>query len=142
MKQGADRPPSRGAAPPGNDFRGAARAFFSVALAVGAFATVAYATGTTVCPLKRLTGVPCASCGSTRAAFSLLSGDVPAAFAFNPLAALLMVVAVPAAALSCAIFGVARTKAAVASFFRSPLSWILVVASLCANWAYVIWHGN
>jgi hypothetical protein len=38
------------------------------------------------CPFRELTGLPCLSCGTTRAALSLLGGDLAAALRFNPLA--------------------------------------------------------
>lgn len=142
VNQKAEGASSRGAASYGSESRGAARAFLVAVVAVGVFAAAAYLTGTTVCPLKRLIGVPCASCGSTRAAFALLSGDIPGAFAFNPLAAFLMVAVLPVAALSFAAFGFDRTKSVAASFLRRPLSWVFAVAAVAANWAYVIRHGN
>ena len=37
------------------------------------------------CPLRALTGFYCPGCGSTRALFDLLHGDVPGALAMNPL---------------------------------------------------------
>ena len=41
------------------------------------------------CPFRRLTGLPCLSCGTTRAALALLGGDLTAAFHFNPISAAL-----------------------------------------------------
>ena len=38
------------------------------------------------CPFKKMTGLPCLSCGTSRAALSLLGGDFASAFHFNPLA--------------------------------------------------------
>jgi hypothetical protein len=40
------------------------------------------------CPFRALTGVPCLSCGTTRAAMALLDGRVVDALLVNPLAAL------------------------------------------------------
>jgi len=40
------------------------------------------------CAFRALTGVPCLSCGTTRAAVALLHGDLGAALIVNPLAAL------------------------------------------------------
>src|SRR5262245_55658791 len=39
-----------------------------------------------VCVFKAVTGWPCPTCGSTRAVGRLLEGDLPGAFAMNPLA--------------------------------------------------------
>jgi hypothetical protein len=38
------------------------------------------------CPFRALTGLPCLSCGTTRAAVAVLHGDVLGALATNPLA--------------------------------------------------------
>ena len=45
------------------------------------------------CPFHRLTGWWCPLCGGTRMGAALLSGNVPAAFAFNPMAFAALVVA-------------------------------------------------
>lgn len=37
-----------------------------------------------VCVLKRTTGIPCPSCGSTRSMLSLLHGDIVRAWLWNP----------------------------------------------------------
>jgi len=41
------------------------------------------------CPMKRLTDVPCPSCGSTRSVVSLLRGNVSEALYWNPLGAVM-----------------------------------------------------
>lgn len=46
------------------------------------------------CPLKLATGWDCPLCGGTRMAAALLHGDVTAAFVYNPLALIGLVVAV------------------------------------------------
>lgn len=40
------------------------------------------------CPLRDVTGVPCPSCGTTRAIFALAAGNLGDALRWNPLAAL------------------------------------------------------
>ena len=40
--------------------------------------------GDSLCLLRAVTGTDCPSCGATRAAFALLSGDAAAAWAANP----------------------------------------------------------
>jgi hypothetical protein len=37
------------------------------------------------CLFKRITGIPCPSCGATRMCFSLLHREIVSAFLFNPL---------------------------------------------------------
>ncbi|PYQ15275.1 MAG: DUF2752 domain-containing protein, partial [Acidobacteria bacterium] len=44
----------------------------------------------TVCYLKALSGLPCPTCGSTRAAGCLAHGDLLGAFGMNPLATVVL----------------------------------------------------
>ncbi|MFN6944924.1 MAG: DUF2752 domain-containing protein [Cytophagaceae bacterium] len=39
----------------------------------------------TLCPVKNVTGIPCPSCGSTRAALSFLKGNTLGSIAINPI---------------------------------------------------------
>ncbi len=61
-----------------------------VLLASAGGALLALASGSlpevlTVCPLKLSTGVPCPTCGATRAVLSLLRGELGLAFRLHPL---------------------------------------------------------
>jgi len=47
-----------------------------------------------VCLFKRITSIPCASCGSTRSVLSLIDGDVWGALRWNPFGFILMVILV------------------------------------------------
>ena len=62
----------------------AARVLLAVAI-VAACVSLAHAFGVTLCPMKRLLGVPCPTCGTTRAFAALFRGDVSGAFAQQPL---------------------------------------------------------
>jgi hypothetical protein len=57
-------------------------------LVVGASLLI-HAARLSFCPLKRLTGFPCPTCGSTRAFLSLARGNFATAWTFNPLAAVM-----------------------------------------------------
>jgi hypothetical protein len=58
--------------------------FFAVGLGLSAlYATTGIGV---ICPFRAVTGWDCPLCGGTRMGSALLHGDVPAAFAFNPLA--------------------------------------------------------
>lgn len=46
---------------------------------------------TTVCPFRRITGIPCPGCGGLRSAHLLLQGDLWGALGLNPLSVLLIV---------------------------------------------------
>ena len=41
--------------------------------------------GIMLCPLRKYTGIPCFTCGSTRAVLALISGDLKTAFLTQPL---------------------------------------------------------
>src|SRR5689334_14229058 len=49
----------------------------------------------TVCPLKHITGIPCPTCGGTRALKALGHGAVLAALRWNPLVTIVALAAVP-----------------------------------------------
>jgi hypothetical protein len=87
------------------------------------------------CPLHALTGIPCPTCGATRAASALAHGNVVAAFAWNPLATL---------GLSVGLAGGPIAPAWV--FLKGPLPvwrpgvWarVLIAAALAGNWIYLV----
>jgi len=49
-------------------------------------------SGIEICPFKRVTTLPCPSCGSTRSVIALISGDLQKALLINPLGFLIAVV--------------------------------------------------
>jgi hypothetical protein len=89
------------------------------------------------CVFRSLTGIPCPTCGTTRAATAFLDGDLITAFAANPLATtggLLFVVGAPLAV----IWALARWPLPV---LPTPLpSWVRigVILLIAANWFYII----
>jgi len=95
------------------------------------------------CAFKTLTGLPCPTCGATRACLALVRGDVAAAFVSNPLLML---------AGAGALLYVAYATVVLAG--RLPRCRVLVtraeahavravsVALLTANWAYLIVSGR
>jgi hypothetical protein len=92
------------------------------------------------CVFRAITGIPCPTCGTTRAATAFLDGNLPAAFAANPLAAamgLLFVVGAPIATL----WAIAQWPL---PLLPTPLpTWVRIgtVALIAANWIYVITTG-
>ena len=89
-----------------------------------------------LCPLKRLTGLPCPTCGSTRAAEALLLDHQPLrAFLFNPLVATIIALAAAATAgrIVCGRalrLNLTRRQMTVAT--------VLFVLLVVANWIYVV----
>ena len=51
-------------------------------------------TGPVLCPLRRVTGVPCPFCGMTRGVIALAHGDLFSSLTFNPGAVVIVALAV------------------------------------------------
>jgi hypothetical protein len=92
------------------------------------------------CPIHALIGIPCATCGATRAALRLARLDWMGALALNPLATLLLTGAVLGgfvAPVWLASGGGVPGVPAVLS-----LRWRMVLASaLLFNWIYLVARG-
>lgn len=86
------------------------------------------------CHVRALTGVPCATCGGTRAAAAMLKGDLPQALRFNPLVTL-------AAALATIVIvtRIIAGRQVVLTLSRSGWWWIsgALITAVAANWWYV-----
>ena len=90
------------------------------------------------CNFRALFGIPCFTCGATRAAVALLKGDVSAAWIWNPLAVLAM--------LAIALFdiyalGVLISRAPRLRVDIGRWKWLLVivvVAAAALNWLYLL----
>jgi len=89
------------------------------------------------CVFRALTGVPCPTCGTTRAATALLNGELTTAIAANPMAALAGLVFVAGAPLAV---GWTMTKRKLPSATGPLPVWVRVVAAslIGLNWVYVI----
>ena len=97
------------------------------------------AAGTPACPFRALTGIPCATCGGTRALLALARLDVGAALSWNPLVTLAAIVffAGGLVALVRALRGDGVPDPA-------PPRWAGAAAAavLVANWAFVVIAGR
>lgn len=95
------------------------------------------------CPLKMLTGVPCFTCGGTRALQALLDGRAAEALRLQPLLTLLA-----AAAVAWVVYAVVGPLCHLPRVRARPLrrGRILLVAAavalVLANWAYLIADGR
>ena len=89
------------------------------------------------CVFRGLTGVPCPTCGTTRAATAFLNGELTIAFAANPLAALAGLIFIVGGPLAVA-WTMARRNLPVVT---GPLPvWVRIaaVSLIGLNWVYVI----
>ena len=89
------------------------------------------------CTFRRLTGIPCPACGTTRTALALLGLDPAAAFAVNPLAATAGILFVVGGALA-AVWLLLRWPVPVVETGGSR-RWVATLAAVVLiNWAYLI----
>jgi len=95
-----------------------------------------------ICAFKALTGLPCPTCGSTRAAAQLAHLDVAGGFAMNPL---FVTAAGVLTAWGLADLLLMGRQRALALEVAPPIERALraaAVAAILANWAYLIATGR
>lgn len=96
----------------------------------------------TVCLFKGLTGLPCPTCGSTRALARLFGLDVAGAFALNPVVTL---VAVVMAAWALADLVLLPSRRSLRMGLSPRLGHLLRAGALAAfllNWVYLLVAGR
>jgi len=89
-----------------------------------------------LCLFRRVTDVPCPTCGTTRAAWALAAGDVVAALLLNPfmvIAGVVLAVVLVARAVTAR-----RVRLDLGKTGRR-VAWATVAVLFIANWAWVIW---
>lgn len=89
----------------------------------------------TLCLIKRVTGLPCPTCGFTRGALSLLSGRRGQGWLYNPL--LFSVLVLFFLATGIRVF-FAHAVTIRLSRRERAIAWLLAAILFTANWAYVI----
>lgn len=116
-----------------------------VAVALVALSPLAprLAPGLPACPVKTLAGVPCPTCGSTRAALALADFDPAAALATSPLATAGWVGLVGGGLVAGALALAGRELPRPPRWTRGRLLAFRVLAggSLLANWIYLVVAG-
>lgn len=99
-----------------------------------------------VCLFKRLSGLPCPSCGTTRSIVALIHGDVAGALALNPLGVAMAVILV-VAPLWAAFDLVAskhtlwRCHQRAESLLRAPRYALPLILLLLLNWCWTVAKG-
>ncbi len=87
------------------------------------------------CPFKLLTTLPCCTCGITRGFLSIASGNIPAAFRWNPLFFSLLGVVLIDLAMRLALGRAIRLEWTAR---RRRVAWTAGGVAIVANWIYVL----
>jgi hypothetical protein len=96
----------------------------------------------TFCAFKAVTGLPCMTCGTTRALARLYSLDLPGAVTMNPLSAAVALALVPWGLVDLVLLPRGRALVLEISRGLAPLVRVTAVALVFANWAYLIVAGR
>ena len=94
------------------------------------------------CLFRAATGLPCLTCGATRALGELIAGDVSGALAMNPLAALGAVALVPWGIGDLALMTRGRAVSVEVAPPAARALRVLAVLAVLANWAYLVAAGR
>lgn len=89
----------------------------------------------TLCLFKRITGLPCLTCGFTRGALCLLRGRPDQTWLYNPL--LFSVLALLIAAAGMRIFFGRGVRIRLTDTERA-IAWLLAAVLFAVNWIYII----
>lgn len=92
-----------------------------------------------LCLFKRITGVPCPTCGGTRAVLRAAEGDLPGALLCNPLVVCGLVIL--SALMALRLIG-GRTVSLGLTARQQRIAWLLLAGLLLLNWAYVVALGR
>lgn len=99
-------------------------------------------SGASICLFHRLTGVPCMTCGATRATAMLLQGDVLGAVRLQPLATLGGVIVGLAFAVYSAVLIVGRRVVRVRlEPHEGRVLWMTLLMLAVLNWIYLVRSG-
>ena len=99
----------------------------------------ALASGLPPCPFHVLVGIPCLTCGSTRALLDLARFDVVGAFSWNPLAAAAGILFLLG---GLAALGAALSGRGVESPRPTPALRAALALALAANWVFLVAAGR
>ncbi len=95
-----------------------------------------------LCYVKALTGLPCPTCGSTRAVGRLFELDLAGAFAMNPLTAAAALALAAWALADLALLGRRQALSVEVAPRAGTLLRVAAVAAIVLNWAYLVASGR
>jgi hypothetical protein len=91
-----------------------------------------------LCLFRRVTHLPCPTCGVTRGAQAILRGDILAALTYNPLAFSILAVVLAAFLLRLTIGRTVRVRA---TDRQRKWAWLAMALCVALNWGYLIVRG-
>lgn len=110
---------------------------------IGSFILLCQHCGITLCPLRRYTGIPCFTCGSTRAIVSLISGDLKTAFLTQPLIVSLVCLLAPILFLNIGAALLQKRIILISfSFTEKIFLCLLLVTATLLNWLYLLYMNH
>ena len=91
-----------------------------------------------LCVFRNVTGLPCPTCGTTRATLAFARGDILAGVLYNPF----VVTALAIGLTLCVVqWGFGRRIEIAISPRSKRFGWALVAVGFLTNWAYLIARG-
>src|SRR5687767_882843 len=120
----------------------------AIFLAIGAAAALAVAVlhldrlPILVCLFRAATGLPCLTCGATRALGELVTGDFPGALAMNPLATVGALALVPWGLGDLALMTGGRALTVDVTPAAARALRVAGALAVIANWAYLVAAGR
>lgn len=114
----------------------------SVAALAGGAAWLAVGLAWPQCPFLAVTGLPCLTCGATRATIAFLHGNFPLALSWNPLAfvALCGLVVFDLYAVVVLVGCTPRLRIVDWTKSEATAARIAVIAAIVLNWIYLLAH--
>jgi hypothetical protein len=114
-------------------------AIWAAAAAGGLLLSTWKAQPVTLCLFKRLTHLPCPTCGSGRMVLAMLRGQVVQAWLCNPL---VFTLGAAAALVLAARFATGKSLKIEFSQSLKRWLWVAIALAVAANWAYLIAVGR
>jgi hypothetical protein len=124
------------------------RLWLSVALAGAALVVLWLASGheeapSLICPFRHLTGIPCFTCGGTRAVLALTRGDLQAALVWNPLVAVGAIAAMAWLVYAAVVTALRAPRLRVRLAERDKVVFRAAAWTVIAgNWVFLILQGR